>query len=47
MKDKEIIITTDIKREKGYVYFVIFDKDDNIIVSRVKGGREIKDEPED
>jgi hypothetical protein len=41
----EIIITTEVKREKGYIYFVNYDEQGNIQVSRAKSGRRKKDKP--
>ena len=40
----EIIITTDIKKESGYIYFVQSDEQGNIIVARTKSGRRKNEE---
>ncbi len=36
---EEIIKVTDIKREKGYIYFVGTNEEGNLIIKRTKAGR--------
>ena len=36
---KEIILTTDIKRESGFLYFCGTDKNGNLIIGRTKMAR--------
>lgn len=41
---KEVIATTEIKREKGYIYPTGTDENGNLTILKVKAGRKKKDE---
>jgi len=41
---KEIIVTTDIPRERGFIYFVSTDEKGNICIGKTKAGRPKKNE---
>jgi hypothetical protein len=49
MTEHEVVIQTDYKREKGYIYPTGSDANGNLVVYKVKAGRhrirEVKDEP--
>jgi hypothetical protein len=36
---RELIITTDMKKEIGYLYFVTFDEDNNLLVWKTEAKR--------
>lgn len=39
----EVIANTDIKKEKGFVYYVKPDEEGNLTICRAKAGRKKKD----
>lgn len=44
---KEIIATTEIPREAGYIYFTGTDDNGNLTIGRTKVGRKKKEESEE
>ena len=43
MSDKEVVATTDIPREKGFIYFTGTDEKGNLTIVRTKAGRTKKE----
>lgn len=44
MSDHEVIATTDIKREKGFIYPTGTDSKGNLTILRIRAGRKKKEE---
>ena len=43
MAEKEIVLKTQIKREKGFIYPTSSDENGNIVILKVKAGRPKKE----